>query len=276
MELNTVLFRAPIPSYTSTRFGDELIWIPGQSDIAIPCLFLHSHQPTTTTFLFFHANAEDLGKVYDFLDIMRCVLEVNILAPEYPGYGIYKGSSTCNHILSDSMIVYKFLHQGLKLNPGNVCIVGRSIGTGPASWLASQGAGGLILLSPYTSIRKAAKSVFGKLLQYIIKDQFKNIEYMKKVTCPVLFIHGKKDKLIPFEHSYQLASVCQGKTTVFIPEKMTHNKFEFYDDVLCPIDNFLKENNIEIDHTQSIQIPSEYLCVPSYLKQQQDLLSDFL
>lgn len=40
--------------------------------------------------IYFHANAEDLGNSYLFLDHLRTQLRVNVLAPEYPGYGIYK------------------------------------------------------------------------------------------------------------------------------------------------------------------------------------------
>ena len=85
------------------------------------------------TFLYFHANAEDLGKIYDFLDIMRCVLEVNIIAPEYPGYGLYKGKASCKKVLSDSELIYKFIQNSLKLQPADIYIMGRSIGSGPAS-----------------------------------------------------------------------------------------------------------------------------------------------
>lgn len=40
--------------------------------------------------IYFHANAEDLGNSYLFLDHLRTQLKVNVLAPEYPGYGIYR------------------------------------------------------------------------------------------------------------------------------------------------------------------------------------------
>ena len=39
--------------------------------------------------VFFHGNAEDIGISYDFIKIMTQYLKVNVLAMEYPGYGIY-------------------------------------------------------------------------------------------------------------------------------------------------------------------------------------------
>ena len=276
MKLNNFLFRAPVPSYTSSRFGEELIWVPCDSETSIPCLFLYSHQPTAKTFLYFHANAEDLGKIYDFLDIIRCVLEVNILAPEYPGYGIYKGNSSCSGIISDSTVIYNFMLQTLKIHHQNIYILGRSIGTGPATSIASRGAGALILISPYTSIRNAVKHMVGKFFQYVIKEQLPNIDYIKKVTCPILCIHGKKDKLIPCEHSYELARECTGTVKVVVSETMTHNKFEFYDDILCPIDKFILEYSNQQESFKAIVIPKELYDPPKHIRRQQQLLREFL
>jgi hypothetical protein len=43
-------------------------------------------------FLYFHGNAEDLGNCCSFLKELSYELKVNIVAMEYPGYGIY---NTC-------------------------------------------------------------------------------------------------------------------------------------------------------------------------------------
>jgi len=39
--------------------------------------------------MYFHANAEDAGMNLDFFHHLKSILRVNILAVEYPGYGIY-------------------------------------------------------------------------------------------------------------------------------------------------------------------------------------------
>jgi len=40
--------------------------------------------------IYFHGNAEDIGLSYEMLDHLKQSLKLNILAVEYPGYGIYK------------------------------------------------------------------------------------------------------------------------------------------------------------------------------------------
>lgn len=39
--------------------------------------------------VYFHANAEDIVLANELLDYMRVILRVNIIAVEYPGYGLY-------------------------------------------------------------------------------------------------------------------------------------------------------------------------------------------
>ena len=39
--------------------------------------------------IYFHANAEDIVLSHELLDYLRVLLKVNVLAVEYPGYGLY-------------------------------------------------------------------------------------------------------------------------------------------------------------------------------------------
>ena len=120
------------------------------------------------------------------------------MAQEYPGYGIYSGSSSEKKVLIDAETVYNHLLNELKISEENIFLFGRSIGSGPATWLASiKNPGMLILMSPFTSIRAVAKHLGGPLARFLVKERFKNLEFMKDVKCPVFIIHGKKDNLIP-------------------------------------------------------------------------------
>ena len=76
------------------------------------------------------------------LDHLRSSLKVNILAVEYPGYGIYKepnGGGGCNSekITEDSKIVFEFVMKETGLKAKDILIFGRSMGSGPATYLAA-------------------------------------------------------------------------------------------------------------------------------------------
>ena len=117
---------------------------------------------------------------------------------------------------------------------------GRSMGSGPATYLsAHHNPGALILMSPYTSIRNIVRNKVGSWVSWIVAEHFDNLKLMPKVTCPTFIVLGQKDTLIPFEHAQQLHEKCQGQTFMVLPTEMTHNDFDFYQDLIKPIFQFL-------------------------------------
>jgi acetyl esterase/lipase len=57
---------------------------------------------------------------------------MNILIVEYPGYSIYKAEKNAEIVLEDSVAVFDFLTENLRLDPENIIVFGRSIGSAPA------------------------------------------------------------------------------------------------------------------------------------------------
>lgn len=55
----------------------------------IPCLFMRYEPGSSKVFLYFHANAEDLGRAYKLLTYVHKYLQMHVIAMEYPGYGVY-------------------------------------------------------------------------------------------------------------------------------------------------------------------------------------------
>ena len=97
---------------------------------------------------------------------------------------------------------------GMGYDCEDVFMFGRSIGTGPACLLAKEyKPRGLILMSPYTTIKSVAKTLYGNFFGNLCHDHFDNEEAMKDITCAVLLIHGLKDELIPCDHSCALIKI---------------------------------------------------------------------
>ena len=110
MEINSILFPSPPPSYTKETFPDELIWVPSSShpSTKIPCLLLQSVQGSSKLLIYFHGNAEDIGLAYEMTDLIRTSLQIHVLVMEYPGYGLYAGKTKAETILQDADSVYDF------------------------------------------------------------------------------------------------------------------------------------------------------------------------
>lgn len=87
---------------------------------------------------------------------MRTALKINVMAVEYPSYGIYEdaGGPSEDKIYADAELAYNFAMRKAKLRQKDIIILGRSLGSGPATHLAAKyQPGGLILMSPLTSIK---------------------------------------------------------------------------------------------------------------------------
>ena len=214
----------------------------------IPCLFFSPENKSDMILLYFHSNYEDIGNSASLLKLICRYLSINVLAIEYPNYGIYssKNSANAEAILSDADTVFKFINEVQNINESNIILMGRCIGSGPATYLAkTYNVMALILLSPLKSIKEAIKTLFpklnfGKVIQSIVKERFNNMENISKVTSPILFIHGKKDTLIPPSHSLDLINKCKSPSKLVSPNTMTHNTFDYVQDVIVHIRNFLK------------------------------------
>lgn len=84
--------------------------------------------------------------------------------------------------------------------------MGRSMGSGPAIHLAGMYKPyGLMLISPYKSIKSV---LYNKInfLSSLFEEQFNNIHEITKISkeTNILFIHGRKDTLVPHSHTLDL------------------------------------------------------------------------
>lgn len=79
-------------------------------------------------------------------------------------------------IIKDARTLVKYATTRLGFEPSNIILSGRSMGSGPASLLASEGKfQGLVIISPFTSIRKITKEKYGRLTEFLVSDSFDNL-----------------------------------------------------------------------------------------------------
>lgn len=239
---NRFIFPAPDASYGPQSYKRNLCWIPWNSVISpsrvqdescsdgIPCLWFPAPK-AATVILFFHANAEDLGMSFAVLKHIRDQFKVNVLAVEYPGYGLLNHMTPSEDMVYEvALTAFRFLVDEINVRYSQIILFGRSLGSGPATFLASQyPVGGLILVSAFSSIRAAVQSIVGRLVAWTFNERFPNSKIIANVSCSTLFIHGEKDGLIPPEHSLRLFKRCRARKLLITPAKMEHNSNLFGD-----------------------------------------------
>lgn len=254
MDLNGVVFPCPKFDFKMVdNFLEELIFIPTKNPMEhIPCLFLRDKSTflSNNFLILFHGNAEDIFGARKMGDTLRQSLCINVIIVEYPGYSIYEGDPNTDKILENTIIVYDFIKKFFKINDKNIFVLGRSIGTSPAIYLASKKKpNALFTVSAFTSIRAVADNLVGAL-KVFLKDRLNSIDYIRNVRCPILLIHGQRDPLIPFKETLLLKEKCNCPFEVLLPEEMTHNDFDLFMDITEPISKFIKRNCIS-DQTQN-------------------------
>lgn len=123
-------------------------------------------------------------------------LPINVMMVEYPGYAQKSNQAGQAEILKIADLA---LEQAKKTGLP-ILLMGESLGTGVATYLArAPEVIGLILQSPYTSIRAVAQWHIKWIpAGLILRHPFPADQWAKGVSCPVLAIHGTEDSTIPF------------------------------------------------------------------------------
>mmetsp|Transcript_49298 Transcript_49298/g.117294 ORF Transcript_49298/g.117294 Transcript_49298/m.117294 type:complete len:440 (+) Transcript_49298:99-1418(+) len=214
-------YPSPESTYTRDTFPSELIEIP-KGNGKVPCLFL-PFQHARFVVIYFHANGEDLGSSYAFCCGMREQLQVNVLAIEYPGYGICGGYCSEAGILDHASIAMDFVINSVQWPLDGIKLLGRSLGTGPAIAMATKyNVAGVILIAPFLSIREVFRPRIGKLAD-LLEDRFQNGDIVHKIRTPTLIIHGTQDRLVPKSHSITLYEKLVCRKMLVCPEDKDHN-----------------------------------------------------
>jgi fermentation-respiration switch protein FrsA (DUF1100 family) len=69
----------------------------------------------------------------------------------------------------------------------------------------------LVLEAPFASAVSVAASVYPFVpVRFLMKDQFRSDLRIRKVTAPVLIVHGDRDTVIPIESGERLYSLIEG------------------------------------------------------------------
>lgn len=249
MNLNSVIFPAPISSYDLETYPGLLVWIPHllkPDSPPVPCLFLQQSLGSSKVLVYFHGNAEDAGTSYDLCTTLRHRLNIHVLIVEYPGYGLHPGKPSERSICLTADAVMAYLTQEMEWAVENVVVLGRSIGSGPACYVAAKNrVCCLVLISAYTSIKAVVGHVAGSFAKLFVSQRFKNIESIKSVSCPIFLLHGQQDKLIPAWMSQELMNRHTGLAHIHLPPAMTHNNFDHVRDLVQPLNVFFQRCGID-------------------------------
>lgn len=205
---------SPDYQYQFNSIFEEVTFNP-EYNVKINALWFRKEKPCGVI-IFFHGNAGSLsswGNIGDMLSIYN----YDVLIFDYRGYGKSTGEVTEENMFSDSEFIYKEVLKSYSEN--RIILYGKSIGSGPASFLVSQfSPKALILEAPFYNFTELARNHLPMVPSFLLQFKFKNNLYLEKYTGPVFIIHGTEDEVVPIEHSEKLfKSLTTVKRFVRVP-----------------------------------------------------------
>ena len=198
--------------------------------------------PKFKTILFFHGNAGKLdNRVYKLNELSK--LELNYLIVAYRGFSGNAGKPTESGLYEDANFAKIWLNKnGVK--DKDIIIYGESLGTAVAIDLASRhNFSGIILESPFTSMLDLAQKYYPIFpVKLILKDRYESRKKLNDIKSPVLVMHGKKDKIVPFYMGEQILKGLSSPKFSYFNDNDDH-MMEYNEDLLGSIKNFLVQVN---------------------------------
>ena len=173
------------------------------------------------TILFFHGNAGSLeNRTYKLNHFKN--LNLNFLIIAWRGFSGNKGKPNEMGLYEDAKSAIKWL-KAKNIKEKNIILYGESLGTGVAVEIAqNKNYAGLILESPFTSMVDVGKKYYPFFpVRFLLKDKFESYKKITNISVPVLVMHGKVDKIVPFH---------MGKKIYELANEPKYSYFSEYDD----------------------------------------------
>jgi len=205
------------PQPSSYRDDPRVLKLRSANGATISAVYFEDPQ-AKYTILYSHGNAEDIGQNLDFFEELQR-RGFNVLGYDYQGYGTSEGRPSENNAYADEEAAFRFLTEEKKVPAERIIAVGQSVGGAMAIDLAAKHKlAGLVVQSSFTS-------AFRVLTRWPILpfDRFNSIGKIKRVQCPVLIMHGRKDSVIGFWNSERLFDAANEPKHKWWVDRGDHN-----------------------------------------------------
>jgi pimeloyl-ACP methyl ester carboxylesterase len=176
--------------------------------------------------LYCHGNAGNLSHRGSVLRRWADVVDGSVLIFDYPGFGRSTGGPSEQSCCAAGEAAWNWLVTEKQIRPGQIVVMGTSLGGGVATELARvHDCRTLVLVKTFTSVPDMAQSVAPWLpARYLVRHKFDNLAKLPQIHLPVFITHGTVDSVIPFAHGERLfAAANEPKEFVPLPGE-NHNE----------------------------------------------------
>ncbi len=220
---------------------ERIIFTPETSALEPPPEGVHSIELTTSdgetlfafyapapraeclTVLFLNNNAGRIDQETDRIERARA-LGLGTMLVSWRGYNGSTGKPSEDGFHRDARAGWDWLVNEGGVPSGQIILHGHSIGTGPATKIASEmGPAALILEAPYYSMLELLSEAIPIVpMGLVLRHTFRSDSWIGGVSAPILMAHGAMDETIAPEHSLRLAELAKAPTTRWVSPDANH------------------------------------------------------
>ena len=220
----------------------EKVKITTKDKIDLVGWFYNKNLENFKTILFFHGNAGSLEnrtyKLNHFKD-----LNLNFLIIAWRGFNGNKGKPNEIGLYEDAESAIRWLKMK-GINEKNIILYGESLGTGVAVEIAqNKNYAGIILESPFTSMVNVGKKHYPFFpVRFLLKDKFESYKKITNILAPVLIMHGKVDKIVPYDMGKEMYELAN-EPKFFYSQEYGDHMVEYDEKLLLALKKFIQGLN---------------------------------
>jgi fermentation-respiration switch protein FrsA (DUF1100 family) len=195
------------PSHIGVRFED--VFFTTQDGLRLHGWFI-PHQDARATLVWFHGNAGNISDRLLNIKLLHDRINTNIFIFDYRGYGRSEGTASEKGTYLDGEAAINYLLGRDEAAARRLILFGRSLGAAVAAEMAIRFPSlGLILESPFVSIREMARAIFPSLpIAWLLQTRYDTMEKVRLVKTPILVLHGDRDATVPFAQGKRVFEIA--------------------------------------------------------------------
>jgi pimeloyl-ACP methyl ester carboxylesterase len=149
---------------------------------------------------------------------------VSFALVNYRGYGESEGDPSEQALFSDALEIYDAVAARAGVDRKRIVVMGRSLGSGVATYLASKRpVAAVVLVTPFDSIAAVARERYPfVLVDLLLKHPFDSLGRAPTIDAPMLALIAGRDSVVPREHGETLAKAWRGPVTSVVFERAGH------------------------------------------------------
>jgi len=218
------------------KFEEIYITTPDQK--VLHALLFKADSPKGLIF-YLHGNGGALDRWGDVAETYTR-LNYDIFVLDYRGYGKSEGAIESEaQLFQDVQQAYNEMLK--RYDEDQIVVLGYSIGTGPATKLASTNHPKLLILqAPYFSLGDMVQHGYPFVPPFLLKYKLETNKYITECKMPIVLIHGDVDEVIPYSQSVKLKALLKETDKLIKLDAQGHNGMTFTPEYQKVIESVLR------------------------------------